>query len=198
MATPSDTEETTEAPAATPEAAEPRAAEGGPDEPNRWARVRRLRRTAVVLPVVLGAALLVAAGCAGYLVHQQNQLDDLRSSALSSAKQYCVELATYDYRAVNANLDAVTASSTPRFGAEYRDVAAQLQKLLSDGQGAATGTAERAGLVSVDTERAEVLVFLDQDVQNAAVPEGRIDASRMVVTLVRQDGRWLLDNAEPK
>lgn len=159
---------------------------------------RVLLRRGTVLPAVLILGLGATAGYFGYQFYAQHQLDALRTSALSSAKQYTVDLATYDYKQVGANLDTVTAESTKDFGARYKEVATQLQELLKNGQGVATGKADYSGIVSVDTSRAEVIVFLDQDVKNVSVPAGRTDASRMVITLVRQDGRWLLDKAEPK
>ncbi|QPG48420.1 MULTISPECIES: hypothetical protein [unclassified Rhodococcus (in: high G+C Gram-positive bacteria)] len=51
---------------------------------------------------------------------------------------------------------------------------------------------------TLDADRATVLVFLDQDVKNVAVPDGRVDATRFLITLDRVDDRWLLQGADAK
>ncbi len=43
-----------------------------------------------------------------------------------------------------------------------------------------------------------MLVFLDQDVTNVVVPEGRTDATRFLITLKRIDDTWMLDGADAK
>lgn len=157
------------------------------------------RRGGRALPVAVGlalVALLVACGYLGYLVWQDRRADELRRTAVEDASRLVVQLATYDHTDVDANLDAVVAEATPEFADRYREVSEGLRELLASGEGTSTGTALHSAVESVDDERAVVLVFLDQKVTNVTVPEGRVDASRMVVTLVRDGDRWLLDGAE--
>ena len=114
----------------------------------------------------------------------------------SSYTRLVEQLATYDHADVDANLDAVVAESTPGFAERYSEVSEGLRELLTSGQGTSAGTVTHAAVESVDGDSAVVLVFLDQLVTNVTVPDGRTDASRMVVTLQRDGDRWLLDNAE--
>lgn len=176
--------------------------EVGKDGRSGTGRLRRIlrgaRRPQVLVPAVLILALASTTGWFGYKYAQERHLDDLRASALTSAKQYTVDLATYDYHNVDANPRKVLSESTPQFGDKYKDVAAKLADLLRNGQGTSTGKVDYAGVTSVDDHRAVVVVFLDQQIKNVVAPQGRTDASRMVVTLVRDGGRWLLDGAEPK
>ena len=152
--------------------------------------------TGRVVTTLVVVALLVACGYLGYLVWQGQREDELRRSATEDASRLVVQLASYDHQDVDANLEAVVAEATPGFADRYREVSQGLRELLTSGQGTSTGTVTHAGVQSVDEERAVVLVFLDQEVTNVTVPEGRVDASRMVVTLVRDGDRWLLDGAE--
>ncbi|MFD4369042.1 hypothetical protein [Rhodococcus sp. NPDC058521] len=154
-----------------------------------------LRRAAVPCLVVVLAA---ATAFFGYQYYRYGHLEELRTSAVDAASRYTVDLATYDYNQKDANLDTVAAQSTPEFGGKYREVASQLQGILAQGEGVAKGSVPYAGLVSLDADRAVVAVFLDQEVRNVMVPEGRTDVSRMIVTLVRSDDRWLLDAADTK
>lgn len=163
--------------------------EAEPDLPGRG-RPGRVAVTALVV------ALLAACGWLGYLVWTDHREDELRVSATEDANRLVTQLATYDHTDVDANLEAVVAEATPGFAERYREVSEGLRELLSSGQGTSIGTVTHAGAQSVDAERAVVLVFLDQEVTNVTVPDGRVDASRMVVTLIRDGDRWLLDAAE--
>lgn len=154
--------------------------------------LRRTTTALVILALTTGVVIL------GYLHLGDRRLEDRRSTALASATQYTEELATYDFGDPAANLDRVTAGSTEEFAGTYRDVSTKLQGLLTSGQGTATGHVTTAGIVEIDDEHAVVAVFLDQEVRNLSVPEGRTDSSRMVIGLERHGDRWLLASAEPR
>lgn len=154
------------------------------------------RGTARLAIVLLVVALLVACGFLGYLVWQGQRENQLRHTAREDAIRLVEQLATYDHTDVDANLDAVVAESTPEFAEQYREVSDGLRDLLTSGQGTSAGNVTHAAVESLDGDAAQVLVFLDQHVTNVTVPDGRTDASRMVVTLQRDGDRWLLDNAE--
>lgn len=149
----------------------------------------------VVAPLVV-VVLLIAVGVLGYLQWQDHRAGELRRSAAEDASRLVVQLATYDHTDVDANLDAVVAEATPGFADRYREVSEGLRELLASGEGTSNGTVTHAAVESVDGDTAVVLVFLDQEVTNVTVPDGRVDSSRMVVTVVRDGDRWLLDDAQ--
>ena len=157
---------------------------------------RRGGRAGRILVVVVILALLAATAVLGYLLRQGHQEDELRRAATDDASRLVVQLASYDHTDVDANLAVVTAEATPDFAERYREVSEGLRELLASGEGTSTGTVTHAAAESVDDERAVVLVFLDQEISNVTVPEGRVDSSRMIVTLVRDGDRWLLDDAQ--
>lgn len=154
--------------------------------------VRKSVAALVILALATGVAVL------GYLHLGDRKLDDLRATALASATQFTEELATYDFDDSGANLERVTAVSTDEFAQTYRDVSGKLQGLLTSGQGSSTGHVVTAGIVEIDDRNALVAVFLDQEVRNLSVPDGRTDSSRMVIGLERVGDRWLLASAEPR
>ncbi|MEU5844019.1 hypothetical protein [Rhodococcus sp. NPDC047139] len=143
-------------------------------------------------------ALLAASAFLGFRWWQADQDATWREEAVTKAREYAVTLGTYDYRSFDENLAAVSANSTEEFAAEYDGVAGDLRGLVENGRGTSTARADHAGLETFDGDTATVLVFLDQDVKNVVVPEGRTDATRFVITLKRVDGRWLLDGAEAR
>ncbi len=146
--------------------------------------------------VVLIAALLATAAFFGFRWWQAEQTAALRDDAVTKAREYAVMLGTYDYRTFDDSLAAVTSNSTEEFAAKYEGVAGDLRGLVENGQGTSVARADHAGLERLDGETATVLVFLDQDVTNAVVPDGRTDATRFLITLKRGDDRWLLDGAD--
>ncbi|MBS9374209.1 hypothetical protein [Rhodococcus sp. B50] len=150
-----------------------------------------------VTVAVIGV-LLAAAVFSGFRWWQAGQDVELRNEAVDRAREYAVALGTYDYRSFDDNLAAVTANSTEEFASRYEGVAGDLRGLVEDGEGTSMARAEHAGLESFDGDVATVLVFLDQDVKNVVVPEGRTDATRFVIALKRVDGRWLLDGADAR
>jgi Mce-associated membrane protein len=150
-------------------------------------------RWAVIASIV---ALLAAAAFLGFRWWQAEEGAALRAEAVTKAREYAVMLGTYDYRTFDESLAAVTANSTAEFAAKYEGVAGDLRGLVENGQGTSVARADHAGLESFDGETATVLVFLDQDVTNAVVPDGRTDATRFIVTVERVDDRWLLDGAD--
>lgn len=154
-----------------------------------------LRRIVIALVIV---ALTSGVVILGYLHLGDRRMEDRRSTALASATQYTEELATYDFDDPASNLDRVIAASTEEFAGTYREVSTKLQGLLESGQGTATGRVTTAGIVEIDEDNAVVAVFLDQEVRNLSVPEGRTDSSRMVIGLEHDGDRWLLASAEPR
>jgi Mce-associated membrane protein len=142
--------------------------------------------------------LAVAAGVFGVLWWQAESADRLRTDALDSAREYAITLGTYNFESFDESLAAVTEISTDKFAEKYNAVAGELRSLVENGQGSSVARADHAAVESVDGDRATVLVFLDQDVKNVAVPDGRTDATRFLITLVRDGDRWLLDGADAK
>lgn len=176
----------------TPDADDEARADTGPEAtaPPRGGKVGRLVAAVVIV------ALLAATAVLGYLLWQGQQEDELRRTATDDASRLVVQLASYNHTDVDENLAVVTAEATPDFAERYREVSEGLRELLASGKGTSAGTVTHAAAESVDEERAVVLVFLDQEITNITVPEGRVDSSRMVVTLVRDGDRWLLDDAQ--
>lgn len=150
--------------------------------------------------IVRGLILVLAVATVAFAVlwWRGEAADRLRAEALDSAREYAITLGTYDFQSFDASLAAVTEISTEEFAAKYNSVAGELRSLVENGQGSSVARADHAAVETVDGERATVLVFLDQDVKNVAVPDGRTDATRFLITLERDGDRWLLAGADAK
>ncbi|EME21258.1 hypothetical protein [Rhodococcus triatomae] len=157
-----------------------------------------LRRRGVWLPLVAVVALLAVAGYLLFTVLQARQQDSLREEAVATARDYSVALSSFDFENLDANRDAIAAQSTPEFAGKYGEMVDALRQVVTDGKGKATASAEHVAVESIDDSRATVLVFVDQQATNVVNPDGNTQKYRMVVSLVRDGDRWVVDNVDTK
>ncbi|MCW4355979.1 hypothetical protein ONR57_21975 [Hoyosella sp. YIM 151337] len=159
----------------------------------------RRRRSTVILAVAL-AVTTSAALVLGYLYWDATRAGGVASDfagtdptgAAAAAAEHAITVSTYSYDNFDAHFDAVAAISTPEFRDEYETAAAELRDFLNEAEGSSTGTADYAAVYQHSDGEATVMVFLDQEVRNVLAPDGRVDRSRLLVTVHREDGRWLL------
>jgi len=187
---------TTDEPQGEPESEEAAAAEPEPEaEPEsdkpRW--TKRALRWAAVAAV---AAVVAVAGWEGWLPYQQNLEEDAAAQALDAATKYAVVLTSIDTNALDQNFTEVLDGSTGEFKDMYAKSSTQLRQLLVDNKATAHGVVIDAAVKSATKDKVEVLLFVDQSVSNLAVPDPRIDRSRIKMTMDKVDGRWLASKVE--
>ncbi|MEO9327492.1 hypothetical protein [Gordonia aurantiaca] len=122
------------------------------------------------------------------------------SEILDTARKYAAELSTYD-SADYSDLDRrIREISTPEFTKTYIEASQDARRGSSEAKAVSTAKAENAGLTSIDGDQAVVLVTLDQTLRSPDTaqqfPDGVPYQTRVKVTLVEQDGRWLLGDFE--
>jgi Mce-associated membrane protein len=72
----------------------------------------------------------------------------------------------------------------------------QLRQLLIDNKASAHGVVVDSAIQSASKDEVVVLLFVDQSVSNASVPDPRIDRSRIKMTMAYVDGRWRASKVE--
>lgn len=156
------------------------------------------RRRPVLLTVLVGGLVLSLglAGWFGWQVRADNRLDDARRQAVATAQTYAVNLTTYDHAQLEADFARVLENSTGAFRVEYTAASESLRELIARFQATATGKVLSTAVVSVETDRAELLLFVDQTVNNTNTEQPRIDRTRMRMGLEKQDGRWLISSLD--
>lgn len=158
------------------------------------ARLRANARPRLLLPLVLAVAVLVAGGYLVVQLWEQEALNSDRMEALNAARTYAKDLSTYNYTNLNGNFAAVTANSHGQFAQQYKQVSASLTELIKQNQAVSDGSVLSAGIVDADANHAVVALFVDQKITNTNNPQPRIDRNRMQMTLVHENGRWLIDD----
>jgi Mce-associated membrane protein len=142
----------------------------------------------LALIVVLLAALIVTK----VQLNNQDSLNADRSSAIKAAKTYAADVASYNYKTLSADFGRVEAESTPQFRASFEKSSEALAKVLTQYKASATAVAIDAGVSSISSSQAVVLVFINQTVNNTTQKSVSTDESRVKVTLERSGGKWLL------
>lgn len=159
--------------------------------PNR----RRLSpRTAAAAAVF--AALVGATGFLGWQLWQKDQIAAAGEEARQAAVSYAEVLTSIDSDKVDENFKEVLDGATGEFKDMYTQSSVELRQLLIENKATARGVVVESAVQSASKDRAVVLLFVDQSVANAKLPDPRIDRSRMKMTLEKLDGRWRASKVE--
>lgn len=208
-------------PAAAPSPAEPGAGpSGGPPapgpgdgassaevrpEPARAGLLRHLpelpqggRLAALAGGAAVAAGLVAALVVAEVSLAHANAVDHARTDAMAAAESFAVDISSYDYRHLDQDFTRVTDHATGRLKSDFSTASRSLAPLLVRVKGTATGTVVAAGVADATTDRATVVVLLDQTVSNTTAPAPRLDRSRLVMTLTHGSSGWLVDSVQPR
>lgn len=151
-------------------------------------------RTAVAAAAF--AALVGATGFLGWQVWQQHQIAAAGEEAQRAAVSYAEVLTSIDSDKVDENFKEVLDGATGEFKDMYTQSSVELRQLLIENKATARGVVVESAVQSASKDKAVVLLFVDQSVANAKLPDPRIDRSRMKMTLEKLDGRWRASKVE--
>lgn len=168
----------------------------------RIAGSRRLFAVIVALIVVVVALAISTSILAYRALGADNSAavvsDQQRTTVMDTAKRYAATVTTYnpaDYGDLDRRIRAV---STPEFAKTYIQASQEAREGNSTAKAVSKASAKKAAIESMTADKAVVLVALDQTVTSpdlgSQVPEGIPYQSRVEVTLIKRDGRWLLDD----
>jgi Mce-associated membrane protein len=170
--------------------------QGLENEPSGAEPARRrtgfLRRAAAGLLV----AVLLAALVVGWLRLQDRQeLVDAGREAEAAARAAVTNMLTYDYRHLDEDFAWVERDGTDAFVEAFQASADNVREIADATSAVSTATIVRSGVHVEDGDQASALVVADSDITKATgLPiQNRWFVS---VTLVNEDGRWLVDAIE--
>ncbi|MDS1115618.1 hypothetical protein RD149_17850 [Gordonia westfalica] len=187
----------------TPRKLDPTAATSGDSRWTGWATSLGKKTWAVValvaVVVVLAASTAVLAVA---YVNADSRADTavstIDTTILDTARKYATEITTYnsaDYSDLDRRIREI---STTAFTQTYIESSQDARKGSTEAEAVSTAKADNAGIMSLDDGKAVVLVTLDQTIKSPQTaqefPEGFPYQSRVQVTLVQKDGRWLMDD----
>lgn len=165
-----------------------------PDTAPATTSVRRLLLAGLVGVIVVAAVGLSA--FLGWRLIQRDATVAAGRAALEAAKQYAVVLTTLNANDIDKNYQQALDGATGKFKEDYSQGSSHLRQILIDNKASGKGVVLDAAVKSATTTRVEVLLFVDQSISNAVLPQPRIDRNRVQMTMELVDGRWLASNVD--
>lgn len=155
---------------------------------------RRLIVVSAVLAVVCGAALAWAL----MLRHDEQVRSERATAAVRVATEQLELMANLGHGSAAEVMAELRSGATGEFRRQLEEIGDPLFGLLEQGQVQSSGNVKHAALAAVDDRRARVLAHVETTFVNTEHPQGERRSYRSVVSLVWQDDRWLVENAETK
>lgn len=155
---------------------------------------RRYARIGLVAAVFAGAFGL--AGGLGWKLWEQHTVTRAGDSAQQTAVGYAKVLTSIDSDHVDDNFAAVLNGATGDFKDMYTKSSVQLRQLLVDNKATAEGAVVDSAVQSESKDKVVVLLMVDQKVTNTALPDPRVDRTRMKMTMEKVDDHWLASKVE--
>jgi Mce-associated membrane protein len=162
-----------------------------------------LRGGPAALVAVVSLAVAVAVVLAVVVTGLSHRTGGQGSSAAAAAAEKAATTGaqtalSYDYRHLSTDFAGAEKLMTSSFKVNYsHETAANVQGPAVKYHAVSVATVEGAGVASMSSSRATVLVFVDQTVRNTQLSAPRLDRSRVQVSLVRSGGKWLINNLSP-
>ncbi len=148
----------------------------------------------------LALAALLLLGCLVVIVwgqvwlHDQRADDARRTDALSAAKHGATMILSYDYRRLAEGSRQTEKLLTGNALSQYRGVQAPLAQAAPGLHAVVTADVKTATVLSSGTDSARVLLFVDQTSTSTRLTQPQLDQSRVVVTLTKHHGVWLVSS----
>jgi Mce-associated membrane protein len=193
-------EETTETSASEIDVPEDAEFEVTPDLQTSEVNPKRRRRW---LPALLAALLIASAGAAGgvyWWIYRPDQQTNAAAQqrATDAARDGTVALLSYAPNTLDKDLANAKSHLTGEFLKYYGDFTDKIVAPAAKQKGVKTeATVTRAAVSEMQPDRAVVLVFVNQVTTSKDRPDPALATSSVMVTMVKQDGRWLISEFNP-
>ncbi len=159
---------------------------------------RTTRTPAVVLALVLvaaGAGVLLLWRHADGLAESEAKVSAERE-ATQVASDVAVAMTTYDHRTLEDDLAWIEEDGTDSFEETFLASTRPVRGLIREERATAEGTVTDAAGTAEDEDHVTVLLFVDQVIERAGEPRSAVERTRVVMEMVHQDGRWLVDDVQ--
>jgi Mce-associated membrane protein len=189
------------APAVAHTTPEPDASDGAAEQKGVSGKVLAgLAALALVLVVVAAGPFVDGMGVRDLReVSSQGEIDNARRTAPAAAERAAAAILAYDYKTLEADRDAAAKLMTADYREQYLDTFEKLVSELAVERKAVVAADVRAsGVALANADRVEVLLFVNQTTTSTANSgEEQIALNRVIFTMERSDGTWLVDEITP-
>ena len=165
-----------------------------PDTRSPWLGRRvRMAMTLVLVLVLVVAGVVLALSVPRVHAYQTESHD--RADVVRVAERFTTEANSYDASSIDGYQKRIAPLLTTKFGAEFKkamgDIVGPAKKAKMSSQGQVLASA----VSGIDQDSATVLVVADAKVRTVFQTLAR--HFRWKVSLVKVDGRWLVDDFQP-
>ena len=172
---------------------EDRAAGPGREGPS-WLLVGALGALALVL--VVAVAVLGLGTWDVREVREQDRVEQATREAPAAAERASVAILSYSHTSLDADQRAAQRYMTPTYRKKY---AKTFDRLVRPNAGKVKANVEAevkaSGVVQADSDRADVLLYVNQTTTSTANGgEPQVALNRVQVSMVERDGRWLVND----
>jgi Mce-associated membrane protein len=178
----------------------PRAVATAPARAVRATWCFSVRRSVSLIAAFGILAILLAAG-AGWLQWQrmqQSSVDDARTSAAIAATTGVTAVLSYSYKSFNADAAKGEAALTGSFRGEYTQLMAkEVASVAKQQQATTSAQVASSSVISATPSTVKMLLFVDQTTTATSFSGPKLDGGRVVVTLNKTGGKWLISAIQP-
>lgn len=179
-------------------AAEPASDMAPPDRPAQELRPPPAWwRPAVAVLSLLLAIGLVAVGVVAFQVREADAAKQARGEALAAATAHAQAILSYDHRTLDADFARALAVSTGGFRSDYeKTTSTVVRPNATQYKAVVKAEVTSAAVVRATSERAVVLLFVDQTTTSTRLDAPKRDRNRVRMTLTKAGGRWLVSDVD--
>lgn len=145
---------------------------------------------------MLAVVLAAAAGFLGWSMHNNSDAAAQRAAILSAAQREATALTTLSSKTGASDYDAVLAGSAGDLKEQLSAGRKQFLKTLGSAGVSSVGKVLDAGIVTVKSGKATVLIDVKATVRNKQTSKPEQRAYHWRATLVSSGGRWLVTSLE--
>lgn len=172
------------------------------EAPEESGRTQRL--VTLMLVAALGIALIAVVMLwrdRDELMDRVEQAEDAPSSsvaaaAATAARDAVIRMTTYDHRTVDEDFSWVDDAGTEEFQQTFSAASTDAIELIKGFKSSAKGTVIDAAATVVNADHVKVLLFVDQELKAPGQPEPKLEESRVIMQMVLEGGRWLVDDVQ--
>lgn len=198
--------ESVEAPTTVPTVARPKKKVEKPEKPEKPEKLpsdKRRRPSAAVVGVALIAVGAVAFGVIFGIRgwndwHDTHGIVATHDKAAAAASSSAETIFSYRYDKLDDHLDDSKATMTASFAKRFETIAPALNDLAPQRKIQVKASTRDAAAIDCGSKcspnRADVLVFIDQARLADGAKEPTVFANRVTLKMVKQDGRWLVND----
>jgi Mce-associated membrane protein len=125
---------------------------------------------------------------------QQSQ--DAHSAAVAAAERFTVQFNTYDSNDLPAYRKVIEPMMSPKYRETFEKAFPQVSAAIQQGKVKSKGEILKSAVATQDDDSAQVLVVSDANAQTI-YDKDVARHFRWEISLVKINGRWLVDNYEP-